>query len=205
MWRRMFSGLAIAAVALMALAVGLAECKPLMQLTTPQGQTLTVMGEARDRSAMIEQGRQMGFLARAPLKAFVEIENLRGSNLMVAAAVDLSTSDNVLNWPAGQWIECVLTDGTVHRARRIFTCGPREELRVIELGKQPVRVSLSRLYGARVQGIDYVGPPIYIAVPNSKVKNPDGRAYWMGIRDITAIRFVQVPVDSLTAVAERRQ
>lgn len=207
MWRRMFSGLAISAVALMVFAVGFAECKskPLMQLTTPQGQNLTIIGEARDRSEILDRARQMGFLARAPLKAFVEIEYLRLANLMIASAIDLSTSGNTLNWPAGQWIECVLTDSTVHRVRRVFTCGPREELRVIELGKQPVRVPLDQLFSARVRGIDYVGPPIYIAVPNTKVRGPDGRTYWMGIRDIAAIRFVQVPVDSLTAVAERRK
>ncbi len=181
-----------------------AECRDFMKCATPQGQTLTVMGEARDRSALIEQGRAAGYLSRAPLKAFVEIENLRGSNLMIAGAIDL-TSSHVLNWPAGQWVECVLTDGTVHRVRRIFTCGPREELRVIELGRESKQVPLGQLYSARVKGIDYVGPPIYMAVPNTKVNGTGGRTHWMDFRDIASIRFVHIPVDSLTAVAERRQ
>lgn len=190
-------------VAALVLAPVAAECRELMKCTTPQGQTLTLIGEARDRRALIEQGRAAGYLSRAPLRAFVEVENLRGSNLMIAGAIDL-TSSQVLNWPAGQWIECVLTDGTVQRARRIFTCGPPEELRVIELGKESRRVPSGQLYNARVRGIDYLSSPIYVAVPITKVNGTGGRTHWMGFSDIVTVRFVQVPPDSLAAVAERR-
>lgn len=199
----MRKALLMCGVAVVVLAA-VAFAKDYQRYTTPQGQAFVVVGEARDRSNVLEQGQAMGFLARAPVKSFVEIEQLRAANLMIAATIDLSASNDVLNWPAGQWIECVLTDGTVHRARRVFTSGPQYELRVINLGREAVRIPRGALYCAQVPGVNFVGPPIYIAVPNASVRGANGRTYGMGVRDITSIRFVQLPVDSIGAVAERR-
>ena len=176
-----------------------------LKCVTPQGQPLVVVGEARDRSDALGRGGEMGFLARAPLEAFVEIERLRFANLMIAATIDLSTSNNVLGWPAGQWIECVLTDGSVHRARRIFTSGPQYELRVFDLGREPRKLPGGSLWCAPVPGVDFVGPPVYIAVPNAKLSDPSGRTHGMGIRDVASIRFVQLPADSIDAVANGKQ
>lgn len=173
------------------------------KITTPQGQVLTVIGEAKDRTAHLDEGRAMGFLAKAPVKAFTEIEDLRAGNLVIATSIDHSSQ--MLDWPAGQWIECVLSDGTIQRPRRIFTCGPMNEVRIVELGRESRRVPFSQLFSARSQGTGNIASPVYLAVPLIKVSKPDGRTNWMEFRDITTFRFVRVPVDSLTAVAERRE
>ncbi|MBI5467281.1 MAG: hypothetical protein HY975_03685 [Candidatus Kerfeldbacteria bacterium] len=192
---------ALTAASLM-LAVLTAEGREYTKLMTPQGQMLTVIGEAKDRSAHLDEGKAMGFLAKAPVKAFVEIENLRAGNLVIATSID--QSGQTLDWPAGQWIECVLSDGTVQRPRRIFTCGPMNEVRVIELGRESRRISFGQLFSARSQGTGNIASPIYVVIPNKRMSSPDGRTHWMEFRDITTFRFVRVPVDSLTTVAERR-
>lgn len=203
MYRQRFFTITLALVAIIFI-IGVAQSKTKLKVfITPQGQTLTLTGEAYNHSEWLERGRQMGFTDRAPHRAWVLVEELRAGNLIVAGAIDL-TKDRGLVWPAGQWVTAILSDSTELRARRIFTCGPRNAMPVFDLGRETRRLPADALHGAQVPGVKYFANPIYIAFPYTKVLGRNGKFSEMGFSDIVEIRFVNLSPDSLTAVMERR-
>lgn len=175
--------------------------RPVVTLTSPDGPSMTFIGEPEKRDEWVRIGNSNGWFARRPYFALRKIEELRLSKLLVLVA-GVDVHDTALTWPAGRWVEFTLDDGSTIQPVEVFTCGPKERMVVYPLGLQSRRIPGDQLHVARPPGMSEVVSPVYFALPNSVKRG--GKDYQLEMRNIISARLIQVPPDSLTAVAERR-